>query len=318
VVSYAILAFVVSTVVALVTFTVYSLAYPEQTAADRLERLTHAEVSRDSGRITHREDAAVEKIAARLGRLAQAEDQDSVNDLRDTLRHAGFRSRRAVEIFQGSRVASVMLLPVFISPSGLFVDSIETVAVFMVMGAAAGYYLPVAYLQITAASRQAELLKAYPDALDLLVISVESGLGLDMAFRRVAREIMTVSPQLAREFQLVNTEISAGIERMDALRHLQERTGLDEVRSLVNMLQQAERYGTSIAQSLRLYSSLSRERRMAKAEEKAGQVSSKLTIIMILFLLPVLMTILLGPSAIRIRANFMMTPAEMQEEARRR
>ena len=314
-ITYIILAFVVSTVVSLVTFTVYSLAYPEETAADRLERLTNAETSRDAGRITHREDAAVEKLAARLGRLAQGDDVEQISDLRDTLRHAGFRSRRAVEIFQGSRVACVLLLPVLISPTGLFVESIETVAVFMVLGAATGYYLPVAYLQVAAATRQGDLLKAYPDALDLLVISVESGLGLDMAFRRVAREIRTVSPQLAREFQLVNTEISAGIERMDALRHLQERTGLDEVRSLVNMLQQAERYGTSIAQSLRLYSGLSREKRMAKAEEKAGQVSSKLTIIMIMFLLPVLMVILLGPSAIRIRSNFMVSPNEMKAES---
>ncbi len=308
--SWLVLGFVVVTVVSGISFATYTILYPETTPVDRLERLTHAAARFEAaGRITTRDDAAVERIAARLGRLAQGDDQDQINELRDQLKHAGYRHRRAVEVFQGIRVAAFFGLAVLAAPATLFMGSTSAV-VLMVVAAGIGYYVPLFALNLLATNRQSDLLNSYPDALDLLVISVESGLGLDAAFRRVATEMRTVSPTLAKEFSLVNTEISAGIERIVALRHLQERTGLDDVRSLVNMLQQAERYGSSIAQSLRLYSNIGREKRMARAEEKAGQVSSKLTIIMIIFLLPVLMAILLAPSFIRI-----VNDMDAQEEA---
>jgi tight adherence protein C len=133
-----------------------------------------------------------------------------------------------------------------------------------------------------------------------MVSSVESGLSLDQAFRRVAIEMKTVSPPLSKEFSLVNSQVSAGITRIQALRKLEERTGLEEVRSFVNTLTQAERFGSSVAASMRMYASVAREKRMARAEEKAGQVGSKLTIIMIFFFLPVLMFVLLVPSGLRI------------------
>jgi tight adherence protein C len=170
----------------------------------------------------------------------------------------------------------------------------------MLLGAVSGYYLPLLMITSQAQNRQASLLRAYPDALDLMVSSVESGLSLDQAFRRVAQEMKTVSPILSKEFTLVNSQVSAGIERIEALKRLEERTGLEELRSFVNMLSQAERFGSSISESMRLYSSVAREKRMARAEEKAGQVGSKLTVIMIVFFLPVLMMVLLAPSGIRI------------------
>ena len=147
-------------------------------------------------------------------------------------------------------------------------------------------------------------MQSFPDALDLLVSSVESGLGIDAALKRVAREIAPASPQLANELQLVNHEIAGGVPRLEALRRLAARTGVDEIKSLVNMLTQAERFGTSIARSLRVHSRVTRQRRMSKAEEEAAKVGPKITIVMIVFMLPCLMVVLLGPAGVRIINNF--------------
>ena len=127
---------------------------------------------------------------------------------------------------------------------------------------------------------------------------------MDAAFRRVAEEMEGAAPELAYELQMVNHEISAGIPRMEALRHLTTRTGVDEIGRLVNMLTQAERFGTSIARSLRIHSSITRQKRMSRAEEEAAKVSPKLTVVMILFLLPCLILVLLGPAAINVKNTF--------------
>lgn len=295
----AIIAFVVTTLVATATFAIYSILFPATTAADRLEALTLAADS-NYDIAGEREARAMEALAARLGRIAsQRADETQAEQLRKTLMYAGYRNRRALEIFIGVRVAAMMLLPVFVSPLA-FVWAPTLVAFAMMLAAVVGYFAPLLILTSQAQSRQAELLRSYPDSLDLMVSSVESGLSLDQAFRRVALEMKTVSPSLAQEFTLVNSQISAGIPRLIALKRLEERTGLEEVRSFVNMLSQAERFGSSISSSLRLYSSVARAKRMSRAEEKAGQVGSKLTIIMIAFFLPVLMIMLLAPSGIRI------------------
>jgi tight adherence protein C len=294
-----IISFVVSTIVATVAFSIYSFAFPETTASDRLHNLTLASDS-NSDILSGTDAAAVEALAARLGRMAQAGgDDDSTEKLRKTLLYAGHRNRRSLEVFNGVRIASMMLVPVAVSPLGFVVD-VSVAAFGMLLGAATGYYMPLFIITSQAQTRQASILRAYPDALDLMVSSVESGLSLDQAFRRVADEMKAVSPVLSREFSLVNSQVSAGIDRITALKRLEERTGLDELRSFVNMLAQAERFGSSISDSMRLYSSVAREKRMARAEEKAGQVGSKLTVIMIVFFLPVLMFVLLTPSAIRI------------------
>jgi tight adherence protein C len=148
-------------------------------------------------------------------------------------------------------------------------------------------------------------MNSFPDALDLLVSSVEAGLGLDAAFRRVSKEMESAAPALARELQAVNYEVEAGVPRTTALRHLDERTGLQEVNSLVNVLLQAERFGTSVAEALRIHSDLVRRKRMLAAEESAAKISPKLTLAMILFILPLLFTVLVGPAAINVMNNLL-------------
>lgn len=292
--------FVVSVITGLAGFSVYAIAFPETTAADRLEALTTAsEATTSRDLMVQREQRAVEALAARLGKLAQPETADAAEALRRKLMHAGYKSRRAPEVFAGVRVAAFVVVPVLLSPALLFMEPL--VATFaMLLGAIVGYFAPPLILESQAISRQAELLRSYPDSLDLMVSSVESGLSLDQAFKRVALEMKTVSPPLSKEYTLVNSQTAAGIDRITALKRLEERTGLEEVRSFVNMLSQAERFGSSVAASMRLYSQVAREKRMARAEEKAGQVGSKLTIIMILFFLPVLLLMLVAPPAVKI------------------
>ena len=294
-----VIAFVVSTVVFVFAFAIYAIAFPPTTAGDRLQKLTAANESGVADLVSEREARAYEAMAARLGRMAQGDDEDAAELMRKKLVYAGYKSRRALEVFNGVRVGMAMLLPVMIAPSALWYEASVTLFA-MFLGVVVGYYGPIAVLTGQAQGRQAELLRSYPDALDLMVSSVESGLSLDQAFRRVAIEMKTVSPSLSKEFSLVNSQVSAGITRIQALRRLEERTGLEEVRSFVNTLTQAERFGSSVAASMRMYASVAREKRMARAEEKAGQVGSKLTIIMIFFFLPVLMFVLLVPSILRV------------------
>jgi tight adherence protein C len=302
----AIAAFVTISVTSLVAFGTYAVMFPEETAADRLERLTAAaNAGGPTDLMAEREARAMEALAARLGRLAaqsdeKKEEEATSDDIKDLLKYAGYGDRRALEVFQGVRVAALLLLPVVASPLAFFVEDIKVAAMAMLLGMLVGAYGPGLIVRSQAANRQATILRAYPDALDLLVSSVESGLSLDQAFKRVAAEMKAVSPVLAREFQIVNSQMGAGVERPVALKRLAERTGLAEIKSFVNTLNQAEKYGSSIADSMRMYSAIAREKRMSRLEEKAGQVGSKLTIIMIIFFLPVLITILMAPSAIRI------------------
>lgn len=276
----------------------YALMNPTRTAQDRIREL--AQPDRGEGFLLDDEhDPAVEAIAERLGRLAAPQSEDEKNKLRMMLVQAGYKSRHAPDIFNGIRVTAALCLPLLVGPFAAG-SSLAVLATVVLGSAAAGYYLPAIWVKNVVDKRQRELLRSFPDSLDLLVSSVEAGLGLDAAFRRVAAEMEQAAPDLAREFQLVNHEISAGLSRVEALRHLEQRTGLEEVRALVNMLAQAERFGTSVAKSLRVHAKLTRSKRMSRAEEEAAKVSPKLTVIMILFLLPVLMSVLVGPAAINV------------------
>jgi tight adherence protein C len=156
------------------------------------------------------------------------------------------------------------------------------------------------------AARQRELLNHFPDAIDLLMVCVEAGLGLDAALARVTDELKIKWPTLADELRLVNLELRAGGTRQQALRNLALRTGLEELNTLVAMLVQAERFGTSIGDSLRIYSSELRARRRARAEEAAAKIATKLLFPLIFCLFPALMFVLIGPGAIGIYRHIIL------------
>jgi tight adherence protein C len=170
-----------------------------------------------------------------------------------------------------------------------------------------GYVLPAFYIAARIKSRQKQMQKALPDALDLLVVCVEAGLGLNQALVRVSEEIERVSTVLSEQIGLVNLEIRAGTPRDEALRNLADRTGLEDIRSLVAMLIQTDRFGTSIAQALRVQSETLRTKRRQRAEEAAAKTTIKLVFPLVLFIFPAMFVVILGPALIQIfevLANF--------------
>jgi tight adherence protein C len=168
-----------------------------------------------------------------------------------------------------------------------------------------GYMIPETWLLWRIRARQHRLRLSIPDGLDLLVVCVEAGLGLDQALMRVSDELQITHPVLSEELQLVNAEMRLGKARTDALRELGRRTGLDDIKSLVAMLVQTERFGTSIAQSLRVYSDDLRLKRRQRAEEAAAKISVKMVPVLVFFIFPALMVVILGPAVITIMRQFL-------------
>jgi len=284
--------------VAGVIFGLYQVLNPQRTASDRLAELG-ASNNPDGTSTTALRSARLQALTTQAARLSVS-DEEQLAALRKRLLQAGYRDRSAVEIYSALRTFGAVLfaLLAFFVVANNSVAQISSAALF---GAALGYYLPAIWVTNQLQKRQADLLKAFPDALDLLVSCVEAGLGLDAAFRRVAEEMENAAPELCRELQLVTAEVNAGVARADALRHLVDRTGLDDIGALVNVLIQAERFGTSVARALRVHGEHVRTKRMQRAEEKAAQVSPKLTVAMILFILPCLVIILIGPALINVK-----------------
>lgn len=270
---------------------------PDRSAADRLRGMTGAE--------NNDEDQKVAAIAERLSKLANPTSREEQNQLRLKLLQGGYMHKNAPEFFNAIRVTFAIGIPVVMVPVFIGTDDLLWLAASVLVFAAIGYYVPQVIVDGRITARQKALLAPFPDALDLLVTSVEAGLGLDAAFRRVSNELRSAAPELSFEFQLVNQQTSAGMTRIDAMKSLAKRTGLTEIKQLVNMLNQSERFGTSIARSLRVHSEITRQKRMARAEEEAAKVSPKLTVIMILFLLPCLMVVLLGPAVVQIKNNLL-------------
>lgn len=257
--------------------------------------------------------AAEARRAARITSLKQVLDRlkllrgDEARKTSEQLAQAGWRSRDALAIYLGIRLAAP-----FVGAIGslvsvwLFVPELAGMNRMMaVVGAVLLFgFAPVFGLKRAIKRRQSFLRKQLPDALDLLVICTESGLSMDAAFARVARELGFSSPHLADEIGLTSVELGFLPNRRQALQNLAKRTDLAAVRGVVNTLVQTERYGTPLAHSLRVLSAEFRDERMLKAEEKAAKLPAILTVPMILFILPVLFVVLIGPAIINVIAHF--------------
>lgn len=176
------------------------------------------------------------------------------------------------------------------------------------IGMALGFAAPDFWLSMATSKRAETIRNGLPDTLDLLVISVESGLGLDAAFQRVGDEMRLVHPALSEEIQIVTLESQMGIPRSEALMNLAQRTGIDEVRSLVAIINQAERFGTSIARALRNQSDALRTKRRQAAEERAQKTTVKLMAPLILFIFPAILVVLAGPAALKMIETLSNTP----------
>jgi tight adherence protein C len=223
---------------------------------------------------------------------------------RELLRQAGLRNEKHLVTFLALRmiVPIFAALLVFIYSSTFFADRVSPsmrIAATMI-GFVVGLYLPSIFLRNLVNRRQASIRKAWSDALDLLLICVESGMSVEPAMTRVAREIGSQSVPLAEELTLTVAELSYLQDRRKAFDNLGKRTGLDTVRSVVTSLIQSERYGTPLGTALRVLAQENRDTRMAEAEKKAAALPPKLTVPMILFFLPVIFVVILGPSIIMV------------------
>ena len=237
-------------------------------------------------------------MADGLKRLAHVAPRSSASErskLQQRLVNAGHRSAEALIIFAGIRVGLALLIFTLLATPIVMRPNFPLALV----GCAFGYIMPSIVLARRARARQHRIRLSLPDALDLLVVSVEAGLGLDQAMQRVALELDFAHPELCEELRLVNLELRAGKGRADALHNLAERTGVDDVESLVAMLVQTDKFGTSIAQSLRVHSDAMRTKRHQRAEEAAAKTGVKMVFPLVICIFPAVWVVTIGPAAIK-------------------
>jgi tight adherence protein C len=215
---------------------------------------------------------------------------------------AGYRDDDAMWAMRGVKALMPIGLLALVFFTGLY-----RLNPFLVFATALllGYLLPDLWLTWRIRSRQQRLRLALPDGLDLLVICVEAGLGLDQALMRVSQELRVAHPELSDELQLVNLEMRVGKTRLEALRELAHRTGLDDIKALVAMLIQTDRFGTSVAQALRVHSDELRVKRRQRAEEMAAKTTVKMVPVLVFFIFPALMVVILGPAVLAIMRQFL-------------
>lgn len=242
-------------------------------------------------------------LLTRLGEANKPSNESEVSAIRDQLVSAGYRHAQAPVLFMGSKLFFGILalaIMIFLPAKMLGFPSVAAQIMFYVGAASAGYFLPMFWIRYAISARKDKLLKAFPDALDLMVVCVEAGLGLDAAIARVGSEIRFAHPELAEEFHLVSLELRTGLSRTEALKNLSRRIDLEEVGSLVALLVQTDKFGTSIGQALRVHSDSMRVHRQLRAEELAAKLPVKLLFPLVFFIFPSLFVVVVGPAAIKI------------------
>jgi tight adherence protein C len=274
-------------------------------AEDRLQRVLNPVAKRpDTAPLERQQEklqAKVKEAAGKLGQSLRPTNEAELGKVRMELLHAGFRSEQAVAVYYGLKFFSLMaalaiVVPFAITRYGLT----QTGMIYIVFGAAIGYYIPVIALSNIRNKRTESIFLGLPDALDLMVVCVEAGLGLDSAMRRVTSELGKSCPALCEEFAIANFQAQMGRPRRDVLRDLGTRTGVDDMRALASVIIQAEKFGSSIGTALRVQSDSMRLRRRQLAEERAAKTAVKIMIPLILFIFPGVFVVLVGPAGIQI------------------
>jgi tight adherence protein C len=239
--------------------------------------------------------------------LARPTKSDELSRARLNMIRAGLRGENALEIFMGLKLFLAPLLTIaFLEFNANLTNPIQfpVDVVLSVWICGFVFFVPNFWLNGKIKERQQALERGLPDAMDLLVTCVEAGLGLDAAMSRVAQELVLSAPILADELNQTFLEVQAGVPRADSFRRLAERTGVEDLRSLSAMLIQTDIFGTSVARALRIHSDGMRVKRMQQAEEKAAMVSVKMTVPLVLFILPSLIAVVMGPAIVMITQSF--------------
>jgi tight adherence protein C len=240
------------------------------------------------------------ELVKKVGNILPVNPRDAGVIQRRMVR-AGIRNENAMKYFYGAKVLLAVLFPLLMAVAVARSDGDPANKFMAVMAAAAaGFFAPNEYVNIRARRRQKEIRKGLPNALDLLVVCVESGLGLDQAIVQVAKDLEQAHPDVSEEFALVNLELKAGKRRIDCLRNLAERSNVDDLKKLVAVLIQADRFGTGIAQSLRAHADFMRIQARQIAEEKAAKLGVKLVFPIFFCILPSLFVVTVGPMVVKI------------------
>ena len=243
---------------------------------------------------------AFHDLIKRLGNLVPQSPKD-VTVMQRRLIRAGMRNESALKVLYGAKAICGVVFPVvaLAAVAGSDTDPSNKFVVVL-LATAMGFFGPNEYVRRKATGRQKQIARGLPNALDLLVVCVESGLGLDQAILQVSKELEHAHPEISEEFGLVNLELKAGKRRVEALRNLAERTGVDDLKKLVAVLIQADRFGTGVAQSLRAHSDFMRVQARQVAEEKAAKLGVKLIFPIFFCILPSLFVVTVGPVAMKI------------------
>ena len=269
--------------------------------AGRLSRFMNPSIPVQEASFSEKQKDRVRDTLASLGKLVPGASDETPRTQLLMLR-AGYRSSEALLAMRGFKLLTPIAFVGFVFATGLYRWNIYMIPL---VAATLGYLFPDMFLTWRVTARQHRLRRGLPDGLDLLVICVESGLGLDQALMKVAQELRITHHELSEELQLVNLEMRIGKTRIDALRELGRRTGLEDIKSLVAMLVQTDRFGTSVAQSLRVFSDELRIKRRQRAEEMSAKTTVKMVPPLVFFIFPALMVVILGPAVITLLRQLM-------------
>jgi len=276
-------------------------------AEDRLRRLLDPRVMAGNESLQAKRQelfqAKVTAAAGKLGRSLRPSSAQELGQIRIKLLNAGFRQEQAVAVYYGIKVIGLLLGLVVAFPAlCLHFGMSQTTYIFAAMVGGVGFYLPDFIVGGRKKRRGEAIFLGLPDALDLMVVCVEAGLGLDAAMRRVTTELAQPSPVICEEFAIANFQLQMGRARRDVLRDLGIRTGVDDVRSLAAVIIQADKFGSSISSALRVQSDAMRLRRRQLAEERAAKTSVKIMLPLIFFIFPGVFVVLVGPAVLRMAA----------------
>lgn len=272
----------------------------ESRASERLEELRDPRLrNREQKEQKSGMGAMLEKAAPTLSKALQPKTELEENKLKVRLANAGYTSPTAPQLYLAIKVAMMTAGALIGGGFGLGSFGVtQNGLTALVLGGGFGFYLPEIVIRFMVKGRQEKIFLGLPDALDLLVVCVEAGLGLDAGMRRVSEEMDDSHPELCQEFAMCNMQLQMGRPRREVLHDLGVRTGVDDVRALVAILIQADKFGSSIAQALRVQSDSMRTKRKQMAEEKAQQTAVKMIFPLVLFIFPGIFVVLVGPAAI--------------------
>lgn len=241
----------------------------------------------------------------KYAQFLEPQDEKELSDIRMKLLQAGYRTKDAVQMYYFAQMAlGLGLLAVGVGYFFLFVDqstaTMQQKIMYILGPGAAGYMAPKYWITKRVEKRKEEIQSCFPDALDMMLVCVEAGQSMDQSIVRVARELRASYPALADEFEIISHEMKAGKDKTQVLADMSERCGVQDVSSFVTVLNQAQTFGTSIGDALRVYASEMRDKRVMRAEEKANQLPTKMTLTTMMLTVPPLLIILVGPSAVGI------------------